>query len=192
MENKKKFIIVFGFLIIFTISLIVIFFLPSFHICRKKLILPFDTGLVSKNYEFGDGKFTAWLTTACVVKVENVSEKETIIKLGYFDKFMRIHTYNARLGGEQSKVGFCPLRPDGTVIKCQTGEPKDVVKNLIIGQTNLFFIVMKDDSGSVLSINEQTLDYSLFIDNFKNALINKDHFPAPSHLLQISQMEYTQ
>lgn len=147
-------------------------------VCRNIFGQPYPTGIISEAYEFENEGFQVWKTTACIKDVYAVSADEAIIEIGYFDKFWRMHTYKARLGGKNPLVGIC------TRELCSLKKPEEFIGNIDKGDlVELTFVT--EDSNSQSLDSELADSYLAFVEKLKEALLQKTGFPKSEQILQI-------
>ncbi len=184
-KSSKATLLIIGALLF----LVIFFFILGILVTEKVLVCrdifgrPYSTGVLSNVYEFGDAEFQAWTTIACIAKVQNISENEAFLKIGYFDKFGRMHAYNARLGGRNPLVGVC-----ANTKGCELTPPGEVISNIKRGDLLELFIVTQDKNFQMLDSSEQTESYLIFIEKLKKALLEKSGFPKGEYFIQISQI----
>jgi hypothetical protein len=174
-----------GIFLFFFIVALGFFFAGKVLLCRNLYGRPFPTGITSEIYELGEEGFKTWQTTACVVNMRSVSEGEAFLKVGFFDKFWRMHTYNARLGGKSPSVGVCTKT--GT---CELKNPGEFIGNLKKGSVIELFFVTRNDGFELLDSSEQGEAYWSFIGKLKEALLKKSGFPKSIQFIQVSQLKF--
>jgi hypothetical protein len=181
-------LLIFVLLLIFTtINLLALYVLPNLP-CREKWGVPKYTGLVKDGeYEFGDNRgFTVWATEACFLDILEESVGLARIKVGYFDNYWRLRSYEARIGGILPQVGLCVHEAGNN--KCNLVKPSEATSKMNENDVVTLYIVIEDKEGQSLSLDDQDSSYLNFIDNLKKALLSNKAYPITSNYIQISQV----